>query len=88
MFIAALTIEKKLARDRASTAIRVATSTSEMANSSYVLVQLRPFFPVKVTNRKEISRKFASCESRSVNETMTSQRYTASVHFDKDHKRA
>ncbi len=31
------------------------------------------FFPVKVTNRKDISRKFISCESPSVNETMTSQ---------------
>ena len=32
------------------------------------------FFSVKVTNRKGISRKFGLCESRSVNETMTSQR--------------
>jgi len=31
------------------------------------------FFPVKVTNRKDISCKFVLCESPSVNETMTSQ---------------
>ena len=31
------------------------------------------FFPVKVTNRKDISCKFNLCESRPVNETMTSQ---------------
>jgi acyl carrier protein len=31
------------------------------------------FFPVKVTNRQDISCKFALCELRLVNETMTSQ---------------